>query len=72
MVALHFAPPQRIAKALSIQELQMPISQISLFEDLLKLIENISISLLAAMHTGSRDEGVKITVGPDTIDCDDG
>jgi hypothetical protein len=48
MVAPDPVPPPSIARALSTRELQVPVSQISLFEDLLKPIENILISLFHA------------------------
>jgi hypothetical protein len=48
MVAPHPVPLPKSARASSTQELQVPVSQISLLEDLLKPIENISISLFHA------------------------
>jgi hypothetical protein len=48
MVAPDPVPPPSFARALSTRELQVPVSQISLFEDLLKPIENILISLFHA------------------------
>jgi hypothetical protein len=48
MIAPDPVPPPSIARALSARELQVPVSQISLFEDLLKPIENILISLFHA------------------------